>query len=461
MNDDLTAFVRTSTREGVSASKDPERQRQEIGRLRRENEALRQRVAVMMADVQTDRDARLATLNLLEDVVATSEAAEREIAERQRAEQALQDANLRKDEFLAMLAHELRNPLAAIRSAGQLLHLQDCDPVTRSRATDILIRQTSHMVRQVDDLLDVSRISSGKIELRKEACEVTAVVNHAVEAIRPLCENRSHELVVKVPPEPLCVYGDPSRLTQVVGNLLANACKFTEKRGCISLTVKREGDQAVIRISDNGIGIAAAELPRIFEIFAQVDRTLESSCEGLGLGLTLVKKLVELHGGTVEARSDGLGHGSEFVVRLPLQSGEAPRPKSSRPPSGTIDATTKSRRILVVDDNLDVASSLAVVLELMGHQVETVNDGLAAIERAPALQADVILLDIGMPGLNGYEVARRIREQGQEGLVLVALTGWGQEEDRRLSREAGFDAHLVKPVDMDALIEVFEGLEGE
>jgi CheY-like chemotaxis protein len=350
--------------------------------------------------------------------------------------------------------------LAAIRSAGQLLHLRDCDPVVRSRATDILIRQTGHMVRQVDDLLDVSRISSGKIELRPEDCEVIAVVNQAVEAIRPLCTSRGHELVVKVPAEPLHIHGDPSRLTQVVGNLLTNACKFTEERGRISLRVEREGDQAVIRVSDNGIGIAARELPRIFEIFAQVDRTLDSTSEGLGLGLTLVKKLVELHGGSVEARSEGLGRGSEFVVRLPLQSG-ARAPKAPREPSIATKTAAKARRILVVDDNRDVASSLAVVLELMGHQVETVNDGLAAIEKAVAFHPDVILLDIGMPGLNGYEVARRIREQGQEGLVLVALTGWGQEEDRRLSHEAGFDVHLVKPVDMDALIKVFDGFAGK
>jgi signal transduction histidine kinase len=458
MNDDLTAFVRTPMRD-EAPPKDSDRPRQEIARLRRENEALRQRVEEIMSDVEMGSDARRATLNLLEDATTAREAAEREIAERQRAEQSLHDANLRKDEFLAMLAHELRNPLAAIQSAGQLLHLRDCDPAMRKKATEILIRQTGHMVRQVDDLLDVSRISSGKIELRAEDCEVAPVVSQAVEAIGPLCASRGHELVVTLPPEPLHVHGDPSRLTQVVGNLLANACKFTEKDGRISLTVEREDDQAVICIADNGIGIAAKELPRIFEVFAQVDRTLESAGEGLGLGLTLVKKLVELHGGTVEARSDGLGHGSEFVVRLPLLPGA--RVPSPRGASRIIGAAAKSRRVLVVDDNRDVASGLAMVLGLMGHQVETVNDGLAAIEKALAFQTDVILLDIGMPGLNGYEVAQRIREQGQEGLRLVAVTGWGQEEDRRLSREAGFDAHLVKPVDVDALIEVFDSLAGE
>jgi len=378
-----------------------------------------------------------------------------DITARKRSEVALHDANLRKDEFLAMLAHELRNPLAAIHSAGQLLERDDSDPKSRHHAVEILNRQTSHMVRQVDDLLDVSRISRGKIELRKELTEIGAVINHAVEAIQPLRQRSGHELVVTLPPQPLHVRGDPARLTQVVGNLLTNACKFTAHGGKISLTLEQAADQAVIRVSDDGIGIAPAHITRIFEIFAQVGRTPEGSSEGLGLGLPLVKKLVELHGGTVEARSEGLGHGSQFVVRLPLACSPAASPSEPAGKISTKAAAAKSLRVLVVDDNRDVAGSMAMVLEMMGHRVEMVHDGPAAIEKAASWQPDAILLDIGMPGMNGYEVARQIRGQGQEGLMIVAVTGWGQEDDRQLSKEAGFDAHLVKPVDIDMLMQVF------
>lgn len=372
-----------------------------------------------------------------------------DVTKRTLAEKALREADQRKDQFLALLAHELRNPLAAIRNAVQILLRDEGDAQTGRSASEILNRQVEHMIRQVDDLLDVSRISRGKIELRKDRAELASVVNHAVETVRPFCESLSHELTVTLPPKPVFLLGDPIRLAQIVGNLLNNACKFTDRGGRIWLIGDVQGNQVVIRVRDTGIGLAREQRDRIFELFAQVDSSLERARDGLGLGLTLVKKLVEVHDGTVEARSAGLGKGSEFVVRLPLLSGLAPA--AAREPSRVKPEKTVSRRILVVDDNRDSAHSLAMLLKLWGHKVDTAYDGLEAIERAASFRADIILLDIGMPRLNGYEAARRIRRQGQKGLRLVALTGWGQEEDRLLSEEAGFDAHLVKPVDLDAL----------
>lgn len=372
-----------------------------------------------------------------------------DVTQRTLAEKALREADRRKDEFLAMLAHELRNPLAAIRNATQIVLRNEGDVQTSRAASQILDRQVGHMIRQVDDLLDVSRISRGKIELRKDRTELAQIISHAVETIRPLCENLRHELSMTLPPQPIYLVGDSIRLAQVVGNLLNNACKFTDRGGRIWLTVDEEGDQAVIRVRDTGIGLAQDQLSRIFELFAQVDNSLERARDGLGLGLTLVKKLVEMHDGTVAATSSGPGLGSEFVVRLPLLR-EAP-PAAPQEPSGVKPQATVPRRILVVDDNRDSANSLAMLLKLLGHTVDTAHDGLEAVERAATFRADVILLDIGMPRLNGYEAARRIRQQRQKGLRLVALTGWGQEEDRQRSEEAGFDAHLVKPVDLAAL----------
>jgi CheY-like chemotaxis protein len=302
------------------------------------------------------------------------------------------------------------------------------------------------MVHLVDDLLDVSRISQDKIELRREPIELASVVHHAVEAVRPDYERMNHELTVTLPSQPTYLNADPIRLAQVVGNLLSNACKFTAKGGRIRLTVEQVGQQAVIRVQDTGIGMAAEQLLRIFDMFAQVDTSLERSRAGLGIGLTLVKKLVEMHGGTVEARSAGVGQGSEFVVRLPALS--KPLPPLPREPSGVKPVATVQRRILVVDDNPDAADSLALLLKLSGHEVHVAHDGLEAVEAAAKVQPDVILLDIGLPRLNGYEAARRIRNQQRDrSVILVALTGWGQDEDRRRSEEAGFDAHMVKPVD--------------
>ncbi len=358
-------------------------------------------------------------------------------------------ADQRKDEFLALLAHELRNPLAPL---GNALHVLRQDGELREagkQAIDMMQRQVAQMVRLVDDLLDVSRISQGKIELQRDRIELASAVNHAVEAARPLCTKMEQEMSVTMPPRPVYLYADPTRLAQIIGNLLNNACKYSDRGGRIGLIVETNQAQVVLRVRDSGIGIAAEQLPRIFEMFRQVDTSLERAQGGLGIGLTLVKKMVEMHDGTIEAHSGGLAQGSEFVVRLPISTEV---PDVARAPAGPSPATTVRRRVLVVDDNMDSANSMAMLLELSGHEVHTANDGIAAVEAAAQLQPDLILLDIGLPGINGFEAARRIRQQQRkQRLVLVALTGWGQDEDRRRSREAGFDFHLVKPADISVL----------
>jgi CheY-like chemotaxis protein len=368
----------------------------------------------------------------------------------------LQEADRRKNEFLALLAHELRNPLAPISNAVQVLRFKGGNQEVVQSASEMIERQVGQMVRLVDDLLDVSRISRGKIELRKERIELVFAVNHAAEAIRPNCERMDHELTLVLPPNPIFLNADPTRLAQILGNLLTNACKFTDKGGRIFLTVEREGVQAVIRVRDTGIGIAADQFTRIFDMFTQLDTSLERSVSGLGIGLTLVETLVELHGGTVGAHSAGIGHGSEFTVRLPVLVGTL----KVAPPEPTVSelTPTTARRILVVDDNQDSATTLAMLLELSGHEVHTANDGLEAVEAAGTFRPHVVLLDIGLPNLNGYEAARQIREQpwGKD-MVLVALTGWGQEESRQKSRDAGFNGHLTKPVDFPSLEKLIAG----
>ena len=326
-------------------------------------------------------------------------------------------------------------------------------------AADMMERHVGQMVRLVDDLLDVSRISRGKIELRVGRVELASAVHHAVEAARSLYENMEHELTVALPEQPVYLNADPTRLAQVMGNLLNNACKFTDQGGRISLTVKREGEQAVIRVRDSGVGIAADKLPSIFDMFVQVDTSLERSVGGLGIGLTLVKNLVEMHGGTVEAYSDGVGQGSEFVVRLPVI--ETIKPAQPPPSEQTVTApTTTGYRILVVDDNRMSADSMATLLQMTGHEAHTAYDGLEAVAATTAFRPDVILLDIGLPKLNGYEAARKIREQPWgKNIVMVALTGWGQDEDRQKSKEAGFNGHLVKPVELTALMKLLAELQ--
>jgi PAS domain S-box-containing protein len=378
-----------------------------------------------------------------------------DITERKQAEQALQDADRRKDEFLATLAHELRNPLAPIRSGLELMKLAGNDHQATERARTIMERQLHQMVRLVDDLLDVSRISRGGLELRKEHVDLASVVRSAVETNRPLMEQYGHELTVSMPAGQIVVDADPTRLAQVFANLLNNAAHYTRKGGRVSLTVTAEGAGVVVSVLDSGIGIAADMLPRVFDMFTQVDRSLEKSRGGLGIGLSIVKRLVEMHGGTVEARSPGRGLGSEFVVRLPALRITQP----AQPPSDESARAGSARRILVADDNEDAAYGLSSLLEILGHEVRTAADGLEAIDVASAFRPDVILLDIGMPRLNGYDACRRLREQPWgRSAVIVALTGWGQNEDKRRSQDAGFDHHLVKPIDFAMLQKLLASL---
>ena len=369
----------------------------------------------------------------------------------------LSDSDSRKNEFLAMLAHELRNPLAPILNALQVLRMTTWDGNAVRSASEMMERQVGQMVRLVDDLLDVSRISRGKIELRLGRIDLQSAIRQSIEAARPLFESMGHEVEVTLPPQPLYLNADPTRLAQVIGNLLNNAFKFTDRGGRIAVTVEQEDGQAVICIRDSGIGIASDQLFHIFDIFVQVDTSLERATSGLGIGLTLVKSLVEMHHGTVEAYSGGIGKGSEFVVRLPLHAEVAA--SAPKQPGADMLMPTTGRRILVVDDNRDSADSMALLLKLYGNESHTAADGLEAVEAAEKLRPDVMLLDIGLPSLNGYEVCRRIREQpwGKK-MVLVAVTGWGQDDDRKKSSEAGFNAHVVKPVDFDDLTKLLAEL---
>ncbi len=353
----------------------------------------------------------------------------------------------RKDEFLAMLAHELRNPLAPIRSAVAVLRQSTPLEPASGTVTEMMERQIGQLVRLIDDLMDVSRISRGKIELQSRPLEVASVVHQAVEASRPLIKDNGLDLTVTMPPAPMYVNADPTRLAQVIGNLLNNAAKFTPKGGHVWLSVERDQDQAIIRVRDSGVGIAAQDLPRIFDMFIQVDTSLERARGGLGIGLTLARSLVELHEGTIVVHSAGPGSGSEFVVCLPVLA-ESPPLLSTQTSQEGVTPGAMRRRILVVDDNQDAAEALALLLDHHGHEVRMAHDGLEAVEAAAAFMPDVVLLDIGLPKLNGYEAARRIRSlRGGDPLLLIALTGWGQDADRRRSAEAGFDVHLVKPVD--------------
>jgi len=366
----------------------------------------------------------------------------------------LSEADRRKNEFLAMLAHELRNPLAPISNAATLLRVGG-NALTVSSASEMLERQVGQMTRLVDDLLDMSRVTQGKIELKNERVELTSIVNLAVEAVRPLYRGMNQELTVSLPTPPIYLNADSVRLAQVIGNLLNNACKFTEAGGHISLSVQQEDGWAVLRVKDTGIGISAEHLPHLFEMFTQVDTSLERSRGGLGIGLTLAKTLVEMGGGTIEARSEGLGKGSEFIVRLKTDESA----EDGAAADGNVSAAIRGHRILVVDDNVDGAESLAMLLRLKGHETFIAHDGLEAIASADRLRPDAILLDIGLPTINGYEACRKIREQPWgKGLILVAVTGWGQPEDRDRSKEAGFDTHIVKPVDHDQLMKLLAEL---
>ena len=363
----------------------------------------------------------------------------------------LSEADHRKDEFLATLAHELRNPLAPVKNSLELMkHAEgNRDLMEKARAT--MERQISQMVRLIDDLLDVSRITSNKLELRTQRMELAPVLTQVVDNCRPECARLGHQLTVTLPPEPVFLDGDQVRMAQLFGNLLTNACKYTPRGGRIWLTAERQGSSVVVKVKDSGVGIPPEMLGKVFDLFAQVDRTLDRSEGGLGIGLSLVKRLVEMHGGTVEAHSEGAGRGSEFVVRLPILLTK-PEGRPLSPPAGE-RVPAPVRRILVVDDNRDSADSLAQLLSLTGNDTRTAHDGEEGVLLAEDFRPDVVLLDIGLPKLNGYEVCRKIREQPWgKGMAVVALTGWGQDDDRRKSKEAGFNGHMVKPVDLTELM---------
>ncbi|MFA7095364.1 MAG: PAS domain-containing protein [Gammaproteobacteria bacterium] len=396
------------------------------------------------------------------ELAQANEALRREIADREQMEQALLDSEIRlryqaeklaeadrrKDEFLAMLAHELRNPLAPIQHAVEVLQRQGSLDDVVEWAVDVIARQTGQMTRLVDDLLDLSRIARGRIELHKTSITLGDVISRAVETARPIIDARRHQLIVTQPHESIYLEADLGRLTQVVGNLLNNAAKYTPEGGQIRLSTAREDGEAVIRVADTGIGIPAGLLPRVFDSFMQAADKLERADGGLGLGLSLVRRLTEMHGGRVAANSGGLGKGSEFIVRLPIA---AEQTADATPCAAVAESAASARRVLVVDDNMDVATSFTMLLDILGHEAHAVHDGPSALEVVRTLRPEIVFLDIGLPGMNGYEVAQRLREEHGNTLQIIALTGYGQEQDRLLAGEAGFDRHLLKPVSIETL----------
>ena len=396
------------------------------------------------------------------NVVGASKIA-RDVTERKQLEDNLRhlaidlsNADRRKNEFLATLAHELRNPLAPMSNMLEVVKRADGDSQIIKAAHETLERQLGQMIRLVDDLLDLNRVTHDRLELRRDEVELSSVIEQAVEVARPLVDSAAHHLTIDLPDEPIYLNADRARLAQLFGNLLNNSCKYTRPEGTVSLSAKRAGDEVVVTVKDNGAGIPPDKLDSIFDMFMQVDRTSERSQGGLGIGLTLVKRLTEMHGGSIEACSAGEGRGSEFIVRLPvlnrpaIQKGHGPDMESDLQPQ---------RRILIVDDNRDSADSLAMLMEITGNKTYMAHDGAEAVEAVEKYRPEVVLLDIGLPKLDGYEVCRRVREQPWgEKIVVIALTGWGQEDDRRKSEEAGFNGHLVKPVDYDQLLELLASL---
>jgi len=440
--------------------------RRELVALNRNLAFANEQLAEANTALQAEKTRELRDLNeSLQQANANLERAnlalQAEVAERSRAEAALKEADRHKDEFLAMLAHELRNPLAPIRNAVHLMKLKAVEDRQLLLARDIIERQLIQLSRLVDDLLDVSRITRGKINLARQRVELKELIDRAVETVSPAIEGRGHTLEVEIPDRTLVIYGDPMRLTQALGNVLGNAAKYTDNGGRIVLRARRRQRDVEISVRDNGIGIVPEVLPCIFDLFTQLDQRRSRPQGGLGIGLALVRQLVDMHGGTVTASSDGPGKGSEFVIRLPLSIERAPKaemqeegsaPAAEALPAVSTPRPVAQRRILVADDNPDARESLATLLSLNGHEVFRAQDGSDAWLSAERHRPDVALLDIGMPCANGYEVARRIRKEpwGRK-MVLVALTGWGQESDRRRSHEAGFDSHLTKPVDPQVL----------
>jgi PAS domain S-box-containing protein len=427
-------------------------------RLHPDDRALRERAiaeawetGVLRAEYRVVRsDGALRWISSRGRVLRSADGSERmlgvvgDITEQKRALAALEDADRRKDEFLATLAHELRNPLAPLRNSLAILQRSAGDRATFDKASGVMERQLSHLVRLIDDLLDVSRISLDKLILRVEVADLGAVLEHAVEASRPAAERAGHVLEVRLPERPVRLRADRARLSQVFSNLIGNACKFTPDGGRVVVDARVAGEHAVVSVRDNGIGMAADRIGGVFEMFAQIDNSLEREHGGLGIGLTLVRRLVEMHGGSVMATSAGLGEGSEFVVTLPLTQGASDVVPGQAPAAA---APAGRLRMLVVDDNGDSAESLALLLSLAGHETHVAHTGPEALDRADALRPDAVLLDLGLPGLNGYEVCRRLRAAAwAREIPIVAITGWGQADDRQRSKDAGFDGHLVKPV---------------
>jgi signal transduction histidine kinase/CheY-like chemotaxis protein len=362
------------------------------------------------------------------------------------------DADRRKDEFLATLAHELRNPLAPIRQAALISKAPGATDAQKRWSHDVIDRQVQHMSLLLDDLLDISRVTRGTLALRMQPTELSSIIDTAVETARPTIDAKRHVLSVEIPAEPIQFTADPLRVAQVLSNLLTNAAKYTDPEGQIRLIARCEADSVIIRVADSGIGISAAALPRVFNMFSQVHSTTDRSEGGLGIGLALAQGLIELHGGTIEANSEGLGCGSEFTVRLPRRTTQAPVITPDRP---TAVPGTARRRILIADDNRDSAETLAALLRMEGHEVTSVHDGPVALSAFIDVKPDVALLDIGMPGLTGYEVARKMRQSASgASLTLIAITGWGQDIDKERAYAAGFDHHLTKPVDPHRLAEL-------
>lgn len=382
----------------------------------------------------------------------------RDVTDAKRVELELRDSDRRKDEFLALLAHELRNPLAPLRNGLELLRSADNDPDTLHQLQTMMDRQFSHLVRLIDDLLDAARIRQNKLALQRSRVSLDEVIASALEAVRPISAARGHELTVSLPETPVFIDGDLMRLAQIFSNLLTNSVKYTEPGGAIWLTARLRGAEVEVSVRDTGIGIDPQAFPYIFQMFSQA----EGLVQGLGIGLALAKTLVEMHGGTIEVTSEGIGKGSTFTVRLPVLDGEREETPTAESAAVKNQTASRQKRILVVDDNQDSAQSMAMLLEMMGHDVRTAFDGLEAVEKAEQFQPNLILMDIGMPRLDGREATRRIRAQPWgESMMIIALTGWGQESDRLASRHAGCDGHLVKPVRLPELEKLLQALDAE
>lgn len=404
---------------------------------------------------ESELAATRAALERKTQELARALAAQKEIEAELRQQRDWRDADRRKDEFLATLAHELRNPLAPIRQAALISKAPGATDDQKRWSHDVIDRQVQHMSLLLDDLLDISRVTRGTLALRMQSTELASVIDSAVETARPTIDTKRHVLTVDIPLEPIRFTADPLRVAQVLSNLLTNAAKYTDPEGQIRVTARCDGDDVVVCVADSGIGISAATLPRVFNMFSQVHSTTDRSEGGLGIGLSLAQGLIELHGGTIEASSAGLGFGSEFTVRLPRRNAVE---RAQHPGKATAaNRANVRRRILIADDNRDSAETLAALLRMEGHEVKAVHDGPVALCAFGELKPDVALLDIGMPGLTGYEVARKMRQaSGGAAVTLIAITGWGQDVDKERAHAAGFDHHLTKPVDPQKLVDLLK-----